>query len=665
MQSARPALVWLCASILLGGCEKLTTQTADRARAEQPFSGQVNTPDSTLVDNVSFTEPFPSDGVVLGQGWNSLAGRPTMTVCVSGTELRTPGGSVTADFRYIFDREQFEKTLDITASASYSGFGVKASVSSTFNSFNSSDKSRTNILGRVLSDKGATFLVAKDAKLALTVASKKILEDENEGKGKGAQNFFETCGDSFVSTIRLGGTLGLLFTLDQTLDKTSEATGLTVSASGFGASANLSVNQKTMKELSKDDTQVRQYQTAGNLDTPTSATEAVAKIARYATYDPATAIPYQVTLTPYSLAGINARSASNKNRLYLKAMFWQYQRLMDLASLYNAAVLDPTSFYTPFSENLDVLARQAAILTATTRCLEPLLAMCRDSGQCGFDQLSSANSKSFLTLGSCPLSGDQLSADEKGVVIGLLTANDVGRNQMVDAYVGKAGKVGKEDTAAAKLSADSPILLVLPSDILEKQRKAVNASGASSASAASSEGASNNKANPTRFPDVAKELGTFDFYYQLLATAPMRRNAVVDNKNAVIQQQGDELKAAMDMCKSRKASNLCAVYDDFTTEQSVKTSSKATTTLSDWVLLSRLAPLSQAFCSESLSHPLCKSPGELHAWTPDPEKQVMRFGPSHGFIPSAKAPEPPPRVEHPPPPFRDPCDRPQAWRYCR
>ncbi|WP_152603092.1 hypothetical protein [Caballeronia sordidicola] len=643
MQSAR-TVVALVMVALLSACNSRSPTLESRSE-EQPAT---KTPqNATLSDNEIFTEPFPSDGVVLGQGWNSLAGRPTPYVCVGGTELKTQGGSVTADYRYISDREQFEKTLNISAGGSYSGVGYGASVSANFSSFNSSDKSKTYILGRVLSDKGTEFLIGKDKKLDL-VADQKNLSDAE---------FFQRCGDSYVSSIKLGGTLGILFTLDQSTSTTSQSMGLTVSASGFGASANLSLSQKTMDTLSKNDVQVRQYQSAGTLDTPTNASDAIAKISHYATYDPSAAVPYQVTLMPYALVDIKVKSAAASNLFYLKAMFWEYQRLMELTALYNAAVISPSDFYIPFYKDGNSLTEQAAILTATTKCLEPLLALCRDYGECGFDKLSSENVKRYRATEICPLNGNELTAEEKGVVIGLVTLNVFSRKKMVEVYGGSENK-------SNKLDANSPMMLVLPNDVSRSFNTAMDATPpASSATPAAPAEQNVSGATPANFPSAADKLATFDFYYQLLAKAPLHRVVTVD-KGVITQQQGDELAAAIALCSVRNVSGGCPTYDDFTSGPN----EVASNALGAWVLLTRLSPLSQTFCAETLSHPMCKSPGELVQWTPTPQSQSVWFGPDHGFMPSAKPPQPgngdhTPPAHKPPPSFRA-CPGPAANSSC-
>jgi len=597
-------------------------------------------PSLDLISTAVFDEAYPNEGVMLGQGWNSLTGERTLSVCVKGKKEDFKGGSVTADYQYLYDREQLENALNVTASATYNGGDYGGSVSATFSRVVTNDRAKTNILGRAIMDTGASYLVN-------TFEEPLKLSDQVVNSLSDADQFRQLCGDSFVEAIHTGGELAILFTEDNTDSKNTVKQGIDVTAGGLGNNAHVNVSQTAITQLTTSDVQVTQLQTGGTLSTPTSGTAAVTKLATYAS-DATSPVPYRITVVPYSLLPGN-RYIDDGNRLYMQRAFWEYGRLMELSALYDAAVVDERNYYNPFYAGRKELSDAAVSLWVAIRCLEPLLAQCRNYGHCGLVDNSGNEKKdttSFLkvaiTINTCPLNDEALalSVEQKTLVLALIGATG-SKNDSVLTSLGQTSL----KTSVKEVSSNSFLGMILPTGLLP-QKTGQNASADSTASDAT---ASNTEAS---IADVFAPLRISDFYYGLLAKAPLRRVSKSDAPDSLLA--GDELQDLNTLCKARWTEPQCTTIlkKVFSIKQPGTGDSDVVTAFSDWVLLRRLAPLSQTFCSQTLQDPMCKSPDELKAWAP--VAQNIWLGADHGFM----TPSPPKTTETSlAPRFMDVCGR--------
>ncbi|MDX0849159.1 hypothetical protein GOD74_12120 [Sinorhizobium medicae] len=122
-------------------------------------SAMAQSSDSFLAKSRAVTvSSYPSDGVVLGQGWDSFLERKTGGACVTGGLLSAPGQEISYKLDKIEDIEQIFNSLQISASAKFKALGVGAEVSSSFSKSLRVDSRALNMMAVVKIDRGGAFL---------------------------------------------------------------------------------------------------------------------------------------------------------------------------------------------------------------------------------------------------------------------------------------------------------------------------------------------------------------------------------------------------------------------------------------------------------------------------------------------------------------------------
>jgi hypothetical protein len=113
----------------------------------------------TLVGASTVTvSAYPSDGVVLGQGWDSFLERKTGGACVTGSILPFAGQEISYKLEKIEDIEQVFNSLQVSASAKFKAFGVSADVSTSFSKSLRVDNRALNMMASVKVDRGGAYL---------------------------------------------------------------------------------------------------------------------------------------------------------------------------------------------------------------------------------------------------------------------------------------------------------------------------------------------------------------------------------------------------------------------------------------------------------------------------------------------------------------------------
>ncbi|WP_175952382.1 hypothetical protein [Burkholderia sp. BCC0405] len=594
--------------------------------------------DASLADSQSLVFPYPSEGVVLAQGFDSALGRKVGGVCVRGTEATLPSAAASLEFRYIFDKEQLFNDLTTSASASYGGIGFGVSVSSNFVSNTDLDNSNTYILGSTIVDKGGKQLAPTANPKQANGEQYIWLADDALAllKKNNFPEFRRRCGDSFVGTIRSGGRYDALY--QQTTSDFNKSTnfGLSISAHGWGGSGSFSYSNTVRSAISQNGVTVRDLQIGGDLSSmPTTPTDVTGKLVSFAGFPEAEAVPYQIIVTPYQTLPNWPPSAATTqtSNATTREYYGQYLRLQDLYALYSRAANSQENYYTPFLSQDDVRAK-ATVLHMAVKCLDGFLTYCSQTGDC----LPAHAWNASIGSGTCSLailSGQPALYRSKAVTKAITGA--------APAAADTAAKLADAEslTSAASLA----LSLVEPVPNIRNQVWKQLTSSALPLPAGDQQ--------PT-------ERTPFYLYYQLLASAPLRRQ-VSDALHPANAIGGDELLLVRQVCGATYGDTRCTAALDYSTVLSNSAENPvATGILRDYILRIRLAPLSQAFCSNSAENLMCRVPDELQNLV---ASLPVNFGPDRGFPASppaplpAPAPKPTKEKNNPPPRPYYPCGR--------
>jgi hypothetical protein len=578
------------------------------------FAEERKASDTYIQDNQPEQIAYPIEGVVLGQGWNFITGRRAQAICVEGgTVTDLLGSSATTQYQYLFDREQLYNSMGLSASASYGGFGWSASVKTSFSETALSDRSRTRILSTTLVDKGGSQLSPEANQpegIRLSKSAMQLAKDKRE--------FQKRCGDGFVIAIRKGGQLDVIYELATSLTDYSSAFNLSMSASGYGASANMALDKKRKDTLNDEQTNIRLAQSGGILSTPLSADSIKSKIENFPGFETTTAAPYRVVVWPYNLLS-NSNIAPRGSVLNTRSAFFVYQRLMDLTAMYEDAQMRPEGYYFPFfSEGIksDGLAKTSKILRASTRCLEGLISSCIKDGAC---EIAPENTCNLLK------DDQELTPRDKFLSYSLV----FGGQTSVDLF-------NKDPQQVKNIFPDSADKKDLLSELASEVSTA----------------------------EKSKKIDRYDLYYNILAIAPIKRSElVVSGTKVALSKTNDEAFQAYQLCQGSSFNHTCNISETdyynalFITPGPDEKTKQAKQLLIDWVRAIRLLPLSQNFCAQSLGHPMCKNPEQIEDYLPKAE--LIKTGADANFIKQEirdNTPAPPPKKKEPYFP-RDFCER--------
>jgi len=244
--------------------------------------------------------PYPSQGVMLGQGWDSFSSKPVGNNCVVFSRQFVPGHDLNISTEEIKSRYQLNKSMKMSMSGSYSGFGAKASAKGSYSKSLDIDQNNTNILATVNIWKGdeytAPSLIARDAEdfpkpgdsqyypISLTQEAINILnttmptqELKNLSDAEKAdklhkfnaikvKQFRKLCGDSYVGHIRNGASLSAYLTFESLSREEKQSMSAEISASGWGAKLSGSYSAERKESLDNSSSSISIYQTGGFLN---------------------------------------------------------------------------------------------------------------------------------------------------------------------------------------------------------------------------------------------------------------------------------------------------------------------------------------------------------------------------------------------------------------
>lgn len=222
--------------------DSLAFELAEHAAVE--VDGQIKFPSSRSIS-------YPTDGVALGEGWNSYTDQRSMSICVQFDRKEVGGQTASVETKRIFEKDSLRKELDVTysvsASADFGDIGG-ASITTKTNYLNSSkiDQSKLSLLIKGKVRNGSEFVSPPSVgnTIDLTPQAKALLEKQE------FDEFLKICGDSFVSSIKRGADMYALYQFRDKTDaeKNQKTVGIFAEGSylGFGGSA--SSERRKMRE---------------------------------------------------------------------------------------------------------------------------------------------------------------------------------------------------------------------------------------------------------------------------------------------------------------------------------------------------------------------------------------------------------------------------------
>lgn len=295
--------------------------------------------------------PYPAEGAVLGQGWNSFASTPTAAICIEFEPSVVPGHDIQMDFRHIASRYQLNRAMSLSLSASYSGFGANIGAKGSYSNSLEINSDKTHMLANIQVWKDDIFVAPqnlirngeayKSIPVRLTKEARKALDSG------GQEAFGARCGDSFVQQIRRGASLSSFLTFDALSKSTREKLEASMNGSGWGFTADAAASLDTIIKNSSQALEIRTFQTGGPLKatklTPEDWSSTVSQFLDEA--NPATFVtkPYSVYLKRYdSLPDFQGKAQSSSTDAEdLIALYWLFD---DLRKQYSAALQDLSGY---------------------------------------------------------------------------------------------------------------------------------------------------------------------------------------------------------------------------------------------------------------------------------------------------------------------------------
>jgi hypothetical protein len=271
--------------------------------------------------------PYPSAGVALGQGWDSIRERGTAASCVTFASANLPQSSYQASVEQVQSTYSLATKVTTSVSASYNGFGASASGSLSTSSESTVSSDDQNFLFTFQSESGSTYTIppglgsapapnAGATRIVLTADAANLL-------AKDPIAFRLVCGDGFVSTIHSGVRLFFILTQKYASQQNQDSLSATLAASGWGASANASYSTSTSKMTSTDALSYKVIQQGGTPmtlsaigpTTPGAPFFDVNKILPTKDNLSTNPVAYQIVITPYTTIDKSLQAADSPTSL--------------------------------------------------------------------------------------------------------------------------------------------------------------------------------------------------------------------------------------------------------------------------------------------------------------------------------------------------------------
>jgi hypothetical protein len=342
--------------------------------------------ESSNVDSALFSppkqSPYPPDGAVIGQGWDSFKERATQAQCVAVTEVAIESDSFDTDVEEIKSTFSLLKEQSMSASigGSFGGFGASGSVSSSSShkletdfenvlfSFNASvGSSRAVGIG----GQGEAFafstlnsdtrkFIGQAQPASQTLIFQALAQEPRPRRGSEVEltpaavgwlssgdlsTFQRVCGDGFVSAIHRGTRVHVLATYQSRNEQEKSSFSASLAASGFGASASASMSSAMDQTVLNKNTRYTISQQGGiPFGPPKSFNELTGMFTKTENFIERPAA-FAVTVTPYSTVANYPSGVVLQSPERLKRLGDYYIVLSDLYGLSSDSLgyaLNPT-----------------------------------------------------------------------------------------------------------------------------------------------------------------------------------------------------------------------------------------------------------------------------------------------------------------------------------
>jgi hypothetical protein len=374
-----------------------TTEVAVRTTAEPKMipralveSSSYFTDNGTWLPPRSRTVDYPSEGVNLGQGWDSLQERKTSAQCIEFASKVVGGQFASVETKRILESDTLRQSLNLSYSAAASAkFGIGGGEVSAKGSFLSSSEVNNQFLNLLVKGEvtnGVTFVAPPstgNGTIELSAFAKNLLKGSN-----GVTNFLKYCGDSFVASIERGANLFALyqFSSKQRQQNDASAQSLSVSGSYLAFSASGSTSEESTRAVASTNqiTGLKYFHNAHRgLRLPYDEASIGASLASLGSApELEDAKPFRLQLTRYdSLPGWDPASALNSGPATREALVAFYIRLSDLRDVMKHVQRDPSQFYVDNPADVISVKTLASVLDKKLIEIDKILRLCETEKQ--------------------------------------------------------------------------------------------------------------------------------------------------------------------------------------------------------------------------------------------------------------------------------------------
>jgi hypothetical protein len=279
-----------------------------------PFDGQ--TAGAAEVDDAEPVNVTPQQAAILdevestfGRGFNTFT-KDQLPSCADG-QIHGPvplGRKVDYTLRHVTSSEELSSNLSAEASVKGDFATWSANATAAYNRDTQSDSKSDFVLVRV-----RVMLTPN-----VTMHHAKASETPQNDSPAAQQQFFENCGDAFISKVTFGGEFLALLKYEASNEADRQAMNATVSASGLGLSANASLSDDEKKSLSRMSLALDTFVAGGSGgvagNTPAAVMEYALGFANSVTVD--NAVMVGIETAPYRDLHVQVTDLSELTRRY-------------------------------------------------------------------------------------------------------------------------------------------------------------------------------------------------------------------------------------------------------------------------------------------------------------------------------------------------------------
>jgi hypothetical protein len=336
---------------------------------------------------------YPTEGVALGQGWDSFQDRKTAAQCIQFSQESVGGQVARTEVRKISESDSLRRAMSVSYSASakaqFGAGGGEASAKAEFASSAGINRSYLSLLVTGSAQNGVAYVSpakTPNGVVELTSYSRDLLKDRDR--------FLRTCGDSFVAAIERGAELYALyqFSSQEKTDSGKTAKSISVSGNYMGFSGSASTSSQSTKDVaSKNELTGLKYLHSAHrgLRLPFNEESINGSLAALGSApELSDSQPYRVLLVRYDSLPEWDGEPLRSGAVTRETLVGIYYRLSDLREIAIDVERNPQNYALEFAP--DVLARGAILEILNRRLteLEALLSGCEKTKLQATDEAS-------------------------------------------------------------------------------------------------------------------------------------------------------------------------------------------------------------------------------------------------------------------------------------